>query len=302
MRNSLPNFLIVGAAKCGTSSLHNYLNQHPDVFMPSYNEQGMKAKEPRFLIKDLVKDRLHNGVWDLESYQALFNNVVNEKAIGESTVLYLYYYKEAIKNIKKHLGDDVKIIIMLRNPVDRAFSAYMHVSRSIKESLSFEEALKIEKNRLENDTVLTPMVMYKDMGLYHDMVNAYIENFNNVHVIMHEDFQKNTKEVVKQTLAFLGILRSVELDTDSKHNVGGKSWRFSFLKQFFMKDNFIKKGLRVTFSKTLRKKFRVFLEYFVKKNVKPISPETKKDLISFFRNDVEKLEKLLNIDLNNWKE
>tara|TARA_B100000795_G_scaffold184259_1_gene139829 strand:- start:492 stop:701 length:210 start_codon:yes stop_codon:yes gene_type:complete len=69
-----------------------------------------------------------------------------------------------------------------------------------------------------------------------------------------------------------------------------------------MKDNFIKKGLRVTFSKTLRKKFRVFLEYFVKKNVKPISPETKKDLISFFRNDVEKLEKLLNIDLNNWKE
>ena len=302
MRNSLPNFLIVGAAKCGTSSLHNYLNQHPDVFMPSYNEQGMKVKEPRFLIKDLVKDRLHNGVWDLESYQALFNNVVNEKAIGESTVLYLYYYNEAIKNIKKYLGDDVKIIIMLRNPTDRAFSAYTHVSRSIKEPLSFEEALVIEKNRLENDITLTPMVMYKDMGLYHDMVSAYIENFKNVHVILHEDFQQNTKTVVMQTLAFLGILKSVGLDTDSKHNVGGKSWRFSFLKQFFMKDNFIKKGLRVTFSKALRKKFRVFLEYFVKENVKPINPETKKELISFFRNDVEKLEKLLNIDLKNWKE
>ena len=83
MRNNLPNFLIVGAAKCGTSSLHNYLNQHPDVFMPSYNKQGIKVKEPRFLIKDLVKNRLRNGVWDLKSYQALFNNVVNEKAIGE---------------------------------------------------------------------------------------------------------------------------------------------------------------------------------------------------------------------------
>jgi len=302
MRNSLPNFLIVGAAKCGTSSLHNYLNQHPDVFMPSYNEQGMKAKEPRFLIKDLVKDRLHNGVWDLESYQALFNNVVNEKAIGESTVLYLYYYNEAIKNIKKYLGDDVKIIIMLRNPVDRAFSAYTHVSRSLKEPLSFEEALEVEENRLENDITLTPMVMYKDMGLYHNMVSAYIDNFKNVHVVMHEDFLQNTKAVVKLTLAFLGILRSVELDTDSKYNVGGKSWRFSFLKQFFMKDNVIKKELRVIFPKTLRKRFRVFLEYFLKEKVKPIKPGTKKELISFFRSDVEKLEKLLNIDLKNWKE
>jgi len=302
MRNNLPNFLIVGAAKCGTSSLHNYLNQHPDVFMPSYNEQGMKVKEPRFLIKDLVKDRLHNGVWDLKSYQALFKNVINEKAIGESTVLYLYYYNEAIKNIKKYLGDDVKIIIILRNPLDRAFSAYTHVSRSLKEPLSFEEALEVEENRLENDETLTPMVMYKDMGLYHDMVNAYVENFKNVHVIMYVDFQQNTKEVVKKTLAFLGILRSGELDTHSKHNVGGKSWRFSFLKQFFMKDNFIKKELRVIFPKTLRKRFRVFSEYFLKEKVKPINPETKKELISFFRNDVEKLEKLLNIDLKNWKE
>ena len=55
MKNKLPNFLIVGAAKSGTSSLHNYLNQHPEVFMPSYNSDGMKVKEPRFLIKDLVK-------------------------------------------------------------------------------------------------------------------------------------------------------------------------------------------------------------------------------------------------------
>ena len=302
MRHNLPNFLIVGAAKCGTSSLHNYLNQHPDVFMPSYNDQGMKVKEPRFLIKDLVKDRLHNGVWDFNSYQALFNNVINEKAIGESTVLYLYYYNEAIKNIKKYLGDSVKIIIMLRNPADRAFSAYTHVARSIKEPLSFEKALEIEDNRLVNDETLTSMIMYKDMGLYHDMVSAYIENFKNVHIIMYEDFQQNPKEVVKQTLAFLGILRCVELDTHSKHNVGGKSWRFSFVKQFFMKDNFIKKGLRVIFPKTLRMKFRVFFEYLLKEKATPINPETKKELVSFFRNDIEKLEKLLNIDLKNWKE
>ena len=302
MRNNLPNFLIVGAAKCGTSSLHNYLNQHPDVFMPSYNKVGMKVKEPRFLIKDLIQHRIDNGVWDWEEYKSLFNDVKNERFIGESTVLYLYYYNEAIKNIKKYLGDDVKIIIMLRNPLDRAFSAYTHVSRSLKEPLSFEQALEIEEDRLKNDETLTPMVMYKDMGLYHDMVNAYVKNFKNVHVIMYEDFQQKTKEVVNQALAFLGILKAGDLEVHSKYNVGGKSWRFSFLKQFFMKDNFIKKGLRVVFPKTLRKRFRVFLEYFLKEKVTPIKPETKNKLISFFRNDVEKLEKLLNIDLKNWKE
>ena len=302
MKNKLPNFLIVGAAKCGTSALHNYLNQHSDVFMPSYNKVGMKVKEPRFLIKDLVQHRLHNGVWDWEEYKSLFNDVKNERFIGESTVLYLYYYNEAIKNIKKYLGDDVKIIIMLRNPLDRAFSAYTHVSRSLKEPLSFEQALEIEEDRLKNDETLTPMVMYKDMGLYHDMVNAYVKNFKNVHVIMYEDFQQKTKEVVNQALAFLGILKAGDLEVHSKYNVGGKSWRFSFLKQFFMKDNFIKKGLRFVFSKTLRKRFRVFLEYFLKVKVTPIKPETKNKLISFFRNDVEKLEKLLNIDLKNWKE
>ena len=71
MKKKLPNFLIVGAAKSGTSSLHNYLNQHPEVFMPSYNNQGMKVKEPRFLIKDLVQHRLHNGIW---TYDGRFNH------------------------------------------------------------------------------------------------------------------------------------------------------------------------------------------------------------------------------------
>ena len=115
MKNKLPNFLIVGAAKSGTSSLHNYLNQHPEVFMPSFNKEGMKVKEPRFLIKDLVENRLHNGVWNWEEYQSLFREVTNEKAIGESTVLYLYYFKEAMKNIKYRLDEGVKIIIMLRD-------------------------------------------------------------------------------------------------------------------------------------------------------------------------------------------
>ncbi|MDB9910166.1 sulfotransferase [Flavobacteriales bacterium] len=270
MSNKLPNFLIVGAAKSGTSSLHNYLNQHPQVFMPSYNKEGMKVKEPRFLIKDLVEHRLHNGVWTFDEYQLLFNKVTDEKAIGESTVLYLYYFEEAIKNIKYRLDKNTRIIIMLRNPVDRAFSAYNHVARSVKEQLSFEEALEIEHERLELDPTLTPMVMYKDMGLYCNMVKAYLDNFENVHIIMYEDFKNDTAKEVKKTLEFLGLDSKVSIDTLSNHNVGGKSWKTPFFKHFFVKDNLVKKLFRKAFSFSVRKKARIFLESILKQTSNPI--------------------------------
>ena len=302
MRNKLPNFLIVGAAKSGTSSLHNYLNQHPQVFMPSYNKEGMKVKEPRFLIKDLVEHRLHNGVWTFDEYQLLFNKVTDEKAIGESTVLYLYYFEEAIKNIKYRLDKNTRIIIMLRNPVDRAFSAYNHVARSVKEQLSFEEALEIEHERLELDPTLTPMVMYKDMGLYCNMVKAYLDNFENVHIIMYEDFKNDTAKEVKKTLEFLGLDSKVSLDTLSNHNVGGKSWKTPFFKHFFVKDNLVKKLFRKVFSFSVRKKARIFLESILKQTSNPINQGTRDNLVVFFKEDVSKLEKLLRINLKHWKE
>ena len=302
MRNKLPNFLIVGAAKSGTSSLHNYLNQHPQVFMPSYNKEGMKVKEPRFLIKDLVEHRLHNGVWTFDEYQLLFNKVTDEKAIGESTVLYLYYFEEAIKNIKYRLDKNTRIIIMLRNPVDRAFSAYNHVARSVKEQLSFEEALEIEHERLELDPTLTPMVMYKDMGLYCNMVKAYLDNFENVHIIMYEDFKNDTAKEVKKTLEFLGLDSKVSIDTLSNHNVGGKSWKTPFFKHFFVKDNLVKKLFRKAFSFSVRKKARIFLESILKQTSNPINQETRDNLVVFFKEDVSKLEQLLRINLKHWKE
>jgi len=302
MRNKLPNFLIVGAAKSGTSSLHNYLNQHPQVFMPSYNKEGMKVKEPRFLIKDLVEHRLHNGVWTFDEYQLLFNKVTDEKAIGESTVLYLYYFEEAIKNIKYRLVKNTRIIIMLRNPVDRAFSAYNHVARSVKEQLSFEEALEIEHERLELDPTLTPMVMYKDMGLYCNMVKAYLDNFENVHIIMYEDFKNDTAKEVKKTLEFLGLDSKVSLDTLSNHNVGGKRWKTPFFKHFFVKDNLVKKLFRKVFSFSVRKKARIFLESILKQTSNPINQGTRDNLVVFFKEDVSKLEQLLRINLKHWKE
>ena len=295
----LPNFLIVGAAKSGTSSLHNYLNQHPDIFLPTYNIHGVKVKEPRFLISKLVKDRLHEGIWTLEEYQSLFFNCANYSAVGESTVLYLYYYEEAIKNIKKYLGNNIKIIIMLRNPIERAYSAYNFlVRRGIKEKLSFDEALKQEKHRLHKDYQMTPMVMYKAMGLYYKMVYAYMKNFDNVHVIFYEDFTKNTSLEVSKVFSFLNISNSHHIDISKKYNVGGKKWKFEWARDLFLKKNILKTYI----PKFIKNIMADNLLPFLTTRAMPIDVKTKQKLINFFKEDINKLSALLDKDLKHWLE
>ena len=300
MKKRLPNFLIVGAAKSGTSSLHNYLNQHKDVFMPSYNNKGMKVKEPRFLIKDLVEHRLHNGIWSWEEYQSLFDSVKKEKAIGESTVLYLYYYEHSINNIKKYLGDDIKIIIMLRNPTDRAYSAFQHVSRGFKEQHSFEQALEIEEGRLDRNPELTPMVMYKDMGMYSEMVQAYKNSFENVHVILYEDFRDNTKEEMIKTFEFLELSKDENIDFITQHNVGGKRWKNKNMKYIFMNQNPIKSLLKILIPKKIRYAFRKKLVNISTNKVVEMNEQTREKLNSIFKEDVQKLSEIINRDVTHW--
>ena len=300
MKRKLPNFLIVGAAKSGTSSLHNYLNQHQDVFMPSYNTKGIKVKEPRFFIKDLVEHRLHYGVWNWEEYISLFDSVKDEKAIGESTVLYLYYYNHSIKNIKKYLGEDVKIIIMLRNPVDRAYSAFHHVSRGFKEQYTFEKALEMEEDRLDIDPYLTPMVMYKDMGMYSEMVRAFKNSFKNVHIILYDDFRDNTEKEMIKTFDFLGLTNDENIDFITRHNVGGKRWRNKYMKYIFMKSNWFKSLLKILIPKKIRYSLRKKMVNISTKEVVEMNVNTRQKLKSDFKEDVQKLSKIINRDVTHW--
>jgi len=299
MKQKLPNFLIVGAAKCGTSSLHNYLNQHPDIFMPTFNKEGRNVKEPQFLISERLKDRIHFGVWGWEEYKSLFNKVNSENAIGESSVFYLYYYNDAIKEIKNRLGKDIKIIIMLRNPIDRAYSAFQHVSRGLIEKNTFEEALILENGRLQNNKRITPMVMYKDMGMYYRMVKAYIEEFKDVHIILYEDFNLSSDKVVKDVFRFLGVDKNKVIDTDIRYNVGGKRWTNTFLKNIFIKDS----KLKLLFKQILSRKYREYginlINKLFKKNI-PMKIETRQYLAKYFKKDIIKLSEIIGKDLTNW--
>ena len=298
--NKMPNFLIVGAAKSGTSSLHEYLIQHEDIFMPTINKEGRSVKEPQFLIKEKLMDRLHFGIWDWNEYQSLFNDVKEESCIGEASVFYLYYYKQAIKNIKYRLGESTKIIIILRNPIHRAYSAFNHVSRSGVENLSFKDSLDQEDSRLEKDVTLTPMVMYKDMGLYYSMVKAYKEEFKDVHVILFDDFKENTDKVMRDVFKFLDVKTEIKINSTVQHNVGGKKWKNQWLRKLFYNRSFFK----IVYQKIIPKKVKLMIQeklVFLSTNpIKPMSKEVHNDLLLFFREDIKKLSQLLEINLEKW--
>ena len=298
MSKCLPNFLIVGAAKSGTSSLHNFLRKHHDVFMPNYIH-NVKVKEPRFFVKNSIEGRINNYVDNFEDYKKLFSKSCGKSAVGEASVFYLYFFEEAIRNIKKYLGNDIKIIILLRNPVERALSAYNHVSRTKLENLSFEEAINIEDYRFKNNKNITPMINYKNMGLYYKMVKAYIESFKDVKIILFEDFINNTNKSVNDCFDFLKI-KNMKILKEEKVNVGGRKWSNNFYKTIYNEKKHYLTFLKKVLPLNIRTKLNEwFYNEFTLEN-KRMKKQTKEYLINFFKEDIKSLSLLINKDLNHW--
>jgi len=292
---ALPNLLIVGAAKSGTTSLHNYLNQHPDVFMCS-------PKEPHFLInKEIGEERIPKGVLNLEDYKSLFEGKSEKRYRGESSVMYLSFPEITIKNIKKYLSEEVKIIIMLRNPVERAYSGYQHVKRyNMMENLSFKDALELTENRYQETLNMTPASRYLLLGNYYNQVKSYQQQFDDVHVVIYDDYKANLNEELNKVFDFLTI-RRITVNTEQRHMVGGWEWKNESMKKIMMQKNPIKTMLKYIIPfKGLRKFIRLKLQQENTKLVKNIKPETEKWLKMYYKEDVAQLSELLNRDLNHW--
>lgn len=302
MSNKLPNFLIVGAAKCGTSSLHQYLDQHPDIFMS-------QVKEPRFITSQVNHFPL-NGPEDhkveswyvkqYDDYVKLFEEAEGYTAIGESSADTLYFYQKSIPVIKQYLGDP-KIVILLRDPVKRAFSAYQHLVRDLRETVSFEEGLAEEPDRIKNNWEL--IYHYTAASMYYESVKAFQENFTSVKIILNEDQVKRPLQTTHDLFRFLEVDPDYDINTEIKYNVSGKP-KSQWLHRFFFEENRVRKLARPIarklFSFTTRQKISQKIQ---EKNLTrmTINPEIKKRLQLLFAKDIASLEGLLNRDLSGWK-
>src|SRR5579863_751660 len=141
----MPNFFIVGAARSGTTSLDRYLSQHPQIYIAPKKEVHFFAANhfPHTGPGDewLNKRVIHEE----EQYEQLFAGVTDEKRIGETSAYYLYLQGTAERIA--HSIPAAKILILLREPIDRAYSAYMHLVRDGRETVSFAEGLRLEEER-----------------------------------------------------------------------------------------------------------------------------------------------------------
>lgn len=300
-KKKLPNFLIVGVAKSGTSSLHQYLAQHPEIFMS-------KAKEPRFISSQVMDfpmggpkdDKVESWyIKDFKSYQDLFIEADSEKIIGESSADTFYFHNKTIPVIKEYLGDP-KILIILRNPVTRAYSAFQHLKRDDREPLNLKEALLREPERIKNNYEL--IYHYKAVSLYADGVRAFLDNFTNVKVIINEELAQNPKESLKEIFDFLNVDSNIDINTETKYNLSGiPRWRWAH-EVLFEGRNFagpIRRVVRLFISKQKRKEISRNL---MKKNLKRtvLDEESKQELLSYFKDDIRKTESILNKDLSDW--
>ena len=258
-----PNFLIVGAAKAATTTIHHYLSQHPEIFMSENKEPCFFAFDQKNIEHYYHPHSTTNTITNYNEYLKLFENSNQEKVIGESSTPYLFLYQETIKNIKKYYENyaDIKILIVLRNPVDRAYSQYLMHKRECWESLSFEKALKNEKERLVNNYHID--FAYFERGLYAKQVEAFLKNFKNVKVILYENFKHDNEFYYKEIFKFLG-LSEIKLHITARKNTG-QIPKSKFLVKIINRKNIFKSILKVVLSEKRRKQIKSFL---LSKNLK----------------------------------
>ena len=291
-----PNFIIIGAMKAATTSLYTYLKQHPDLFMTT-------IKEPMFFnnfnnIKSKVIGKNKKKITTLEQYYALFNSVKNEKAIGEASPSYISN-ENCPSLIQQHIPE-VKIIAVLRHPVARAYSNFLHARRADREPIEdFETAFNKEAERKAENW--SPLYHYKGKGYYAKQLERYFTLFpkENIKVLLFEDLAKNPIKTTQEVFKFLNIDNSFIPDTSKKANVSGIPKGLFGL--FIMKLRYYKLIPNIEFSNYLPKFIIKFIFDAAYKKANPLASKLKKRLThSFYKEDILKLEKIIGKDLQHW--
>jgi hypothetical protein len=289
------NLFCIGCPKSGTTTLFKILCQHSQIHTP-------KFKEPFFF----NNSNYQNGIdWYAKTY---YDDIKNEKWVLDFTPSYLYS-DEALFRINEYSkGKDLKFIVMLRNPVERAYSHYLHTLRDGLEDLDFNDAIQAESERLlnyENNLLSQLKYSYIYQSLYHKHLSKYFESFgrNNFFVINYDSQlidKSEFKLMISDLQNFLEI-KIENLNIEIKENFASES-RFKILQTLVNSNGLHKRLARLLFKSKLNRQILInkLRKLNEKKMVKKdVEAEFKKNLYDkYFHTDVLKLESLLEKKLN----
>jgi len=285
-----PNFFIVGGSKCGTTNISYYLNLHPKIFFSELNE-------PYYFCKwDVPEEYNRNSmITNMKKYLDLFKNVKNEIIVGEASSPYLSCPHAALE-IKKAFPNS-KILISIRNPIERSHSAYFSYQFMKPNEQNFMEMIKTHEKLISEKIFYIDSIL--ESGFYTKNIKRYQEIFGkeNVKVIIFEDYIKNTVQNINSIFNFLGINDKIDLKEQSK---GSYRVPKNFLSKSLLNNKNFRKVSTILIPTIMRQKLGD--KYFLKQVKKPEMLENERNYLRELYNDeVNELEKFLGKKLP-WKD
>jgi len=311
---TLPDFLLVGAAKSATTSLYHYLRQHPGIQMTSIKESWFFSfldNPPRYA----SPGALSNVVSNVKEYVKLFAGARADQKLGDASPSYLYTYRDTIRNIRSLYPagylENLRIVVSLREPVSRTYSQYWTFRRVAEEPLAFEEAIEDEvvERRLRNNWNI--FYDYKGFGRYYEQVDAYLTAFgkDRVLIVLYDDIRNDPVDVCRKIFAFIGVDPGFVPDTSLRYNDVTGEPRNKWLLRILRSRNPVKRaitaGVKRVLARLPREPTLKALESFVKHVFRhqrvEMAPQTRAKLRQFFTEDVRRLEGLIGRDLSHWR-
>lgn len=296
----MPTFLVLGVAKSGTTSLYHYLNQHPQVYLPS-------KKEPHFFAHGEEPLPTFTGpgaanpqkqvIMTLVAYQALFAEWRDEAAVGDlSTTNMLPRACERIQ----HYIPNARMILLLRQPTERAYSQFLHARRVGLEPLrDFAQALAAEPMRVERGWV--PGLFYRPSGFYAPILHRYFAAFprEQIRVYLHEEWQTEPSRVLREIFDFIGVDTQFIPDMSVRHNTAAiprNQWLIRFLRQ----PHVAKQWLKPVMPTALRRQGVQWLTAYNRAKAPTLDPQLRAELNELYRQDIVQTQRLLGRDLSHW--
>ncbi len=295
-----PRFVIAGAHKCATTTLHDRLDHNPAVAMSS-------VKEPHYLTRNACRERLHEGVWDTADYRRLWPGVGNETMTGESSVLYLAFAEELVETVRNELDAPPKFIVIIRNPVSRALSSYndVRLKNPAETAPSFRQAVtrELERGPWRLDGEGSPTLRHLALGRYSVGLQVLIEAFgrDRVEVVLTEDFAADPDAVVRGLETFLGVPHDEQGGVGRQLNRGGMQWRRTPVAAW------ARSGPAVGARRMLRQVAPRLHAWAgnralatLTEPASPMDEDLRGMLSDLYREEVASLEKLVGRDLQHW--
>jgi hypothetical protein len=295
----LPHFIVIGAARSGTTTLYRGFKQHPQIFMSAIKETNFFAfEDEKLAVQGPGAEFINNSITKFDDYRALFAGAPEGSIIGEASPLYLYVDK-APAGIAARLPN-ARLLAVLRNPIEQAFSHYLYARANMIEPIeSFDAAIDAEPER--KALGWQPLFQYSSFPRYGEQIARFLRHFprEQFKIALFEDLEKRPEQLMQEFQSFIGA-DAAFVPKLGHANPGGVP-RNAALQRLVMQENMLTRTAALLVPKQLRRRVRDRISS--SNTVKPeMSRAARARLTDALRDDILHLQDLIGINLGGWLE